>query len=191
MNTGIKGKCAQWTMSKSRRNALAAMLLALSVVASAPTPARADDRVRVEGTFSMFYAYPSAVNYCADGGGDHNLSFQAQGLGNISGLGALFLTVKKCLTLSDGIYAGTFTMSAGKDALRGTYEGTQGAFDEDGFSPFWGVLTITEGTGRFRHTRGRLTFEAISGPDSVGSIQSTLNGTAFYKIRGTVVSGDR
>ena len=95
------------------------MLMALSVVASAPTPARADDRVRVEGTFSVLYAYPSAVNYCVGGAETINVSIQAQGLGNIPGLGPLFLTVKKCFTLSDGTYAGSFTMSAANgDAMQ-------------------------------------------------------------------------
>ena len=113
MIDGINGKCAQWKMLKPRRNSLAAMLMALSVVALAPTPARADDRVRIEGTFSVLYAYPSAVNYCGDGAGDDRVSIQAQGLGNIPGLGALFLTVKKCYIFADGTYAGSFTMSAG------------------------------------------------------------------------------
>ncbi len=191
MINGINGNCARWRMS-TPWNSLAAMLMALLIVASAPTPARADDRVRVEGTFSVFYAYPSAVNYCAGGAGDDNVSIQAQGLGNVPSLGALFLTVKKCFTFSDGTYAGGFTMSAANgDALRGTYEGTQGSYDENGFGPFQGVLTITGGTGKFRNARGQLTFQAIAGPDSVGAIAG-LNGMAFYLVRGTLVSpGDR
>jgi hypothetical protein len=193
MNNGINGECARWETLRPRRNAFAAMLMALSVLVSAPTPARADDRVRIEGTFSVFYAYPSAVNYCVNGAGDDNVSIQAQGLGNIPGLGALFFTVRKCFTFSDGTYAGSFTMSAANgDALHGTYEGTQGSYDENGFSPFRGVLTITRGTGRFENGRGRLRFESTSGPDSVGAIPSTLNGMAFYLVRGTIVSsGDR
>ena len=190
MTEGINGKCARWKMLRPRRNSIAATLMALSIVASAPAPARADDRGRVEGTFSMFYAYPSAVNYCADGSGDGNFSFQAQGLGNLQGLGAVFLTVKKCLTVSDWIYAGSFTMSAGNHTIYGTYDGTQGEFNEDGFSPFRGVLTITGGTGKFRNAKGRLTFEAVSGPDSVGAIASTFNGMAFYSVRGTVDTGE-
>ena len=77
------------------------------------------------------------------------------------------------------------------DALHGTYEGTQGSLDENGFGPFRGVLTITGGTGRFRNTTGRLTFEAVAGPDSVGAIGSTFNGMAFYLVRGTVWPGNR
>ena len=192
MTDGANGKCAKWKMPKPRRNPLAAMLMALSVVASAPTPARADDRVRIEGTFSVLYAYPSAVNYCGDGAGDDRASIQAQGLGNIPGLGALFLTVKKCYVFADRTYAGSFTMSAANgDALHGTYEGTQGEFDENGFGPFQGVLTITGGAGRLRNTRGRLRFEAVAGPDSVGAIASTFNGMAFYLVRGTVSPGNR
>ena len=195
MTNGTTGTCAQWKMLKPRRSSLAAVLMALSVVASAPTSARADDRVRIEGTFSVLYAYayPPAVNSCVDGAGNDNVSIQAQGLGDIQGLGALFLTIKKCY-FSDGTYAGTFTMSASRgDALHGTYEGTQGLYDENGFSPFQGVLTITGGTGRFRSTRGSLRFEATAGPDSVSAFApNTFNGTAFYLVRGTIgSSGDR
>ena len=194
MTNGPNGRCSQWKILKPRRSSLA-MLLGLSVVASAPTLASADDRVRIEGTFSVLYAYayPPAVNTCVDAAGTDNVSIQAQGLGEIPGLGALFLTVKKCF-FSDGTYAGTFTMSAVKgDALHGTYEGTQGLYDENGFSPFRGVLTITGGTGRFRNTRGSLRFEATAGPDSVSAFApNTFNGMAFYLVRGTIVwSGDR
>ena len=38
---------------------------------------------------------------------------EAQGLGNIEGLGSVFLTVKKCFTFSDGRYARTFALAAG------------------------------------------------------------------------------
>jgi hypothetical protein len=142
--------------------------------------------LRVEGAFSVLYAYPSAVNYCDAGANDGNVSIEAQGLGTLEGLGPLFMTVKKCYTFADSSYAGRFMMSAGDSALYGTYEGTQGAADENGFGPFRGVLTVTGGTGRFREARGRLTFEAVAGPDSIGAIPSTLNGTAFYLVRGTV-----
>lgn len=185
------GKHVQRKMLTRRRNSLAAMFVALGVVASAYGPARADDRTRIEGAFSVLYAYPSAVNYCRDPG-DDRVSIQAQGLGNIPGLGAMVMTVKKCYDFTDGTYAGSFTMSAGTgDALNGTYEGTQGSYDENGFSPFWGVLTITRGTGRFRNATGQLRFEATSGPDSVGAIAGTFNGTAFYLVRGTVSLGNR
>jgi hypothetical protein len=190
MIDGINGKRAQWKMSKPWRNSLAAMLMALIVVASAPTPVRADDRLRIEGTFSVLYAYPSAVNYCVGGAGGDNVSIQAQGLGNVPSLGALFLTVKKCFTFSDGTYAGSFTMSAANgDTLRGKYEGTQGSYDDNGFGPFQGVLTITGASGKFRGTRGHLTFEAVAGPDSVGAVAG-VTGMAFYLVRGTVVSPD-
>ncbi|MEO8677541.1 MAG: hypothetical protein ABI665_00755 [Vicinamibacterales bacterium] len=191
MIDGIKGKIAQSKMLKQRRRSLAAMLVALSVVVSAPTPAHGDGGVNIEGTFSVVYAYPSAVNYCGDGAGENSVSIQAQGLGNIPGLGAMFLDVKKCL-IDWTTYSGTFTMSAGNGhVLRGTYEGTQGPYNENGFSPFGGVMKVTGGTGRFRNMTGRLTFEAVSGPDAVGAIASTFNGTAFYRVRGTVSPGNR
>jgi hypothetical protein len=79
-------------MNPMRRSILAVLVLAIVGAAWAPTPAFADDRVRIEGTFSVWYMYPSAVNYCGPAGGD--LSVEAQGLGDISGLGPMFLTVK-------------------------------------------------------------------------------------------------
>ncbi len=187
MISGTNSGCAQvTTTTRPRLRRSMVMLLALAAVAvGVPTPALADERARLEGTFSVLYTYPSAVNYCAAGAGEGNVSIEAQGLGNISGVGPLFLTVKKCFTFADGTYEGRFTMSAGTGhAATGTYEGTQGALDENGFGPFNGVLTVTGGTGRFRHARGRLTFEAVAGPDSVGAgAVPTLNGTAFYLIR--------
>ena len=189
MTDGIKRTCARWKMLTLRGNSLAAMLVALSVVACAPTSAHASGGVSVEGTFSVWYAYPSAVDYCGDAGG---ISIEAQGLGNIPGLGPMVLTVKKCLAPDWTTYSGTFTMAAGSGhVIRGTYAGTQGSYDENGFNEFWGVLTITGGTGRFRNITGRLAFDATSGPDSVGAIAATFNGLAFYRVRGTVSPGVR
>ena len=170
MTAGTNAKCARCKRVRPRRSALAAILMTVSVVASTPAPARAEDRVRVEGTFPVLYAYPSTANYCADGAGDDRVSIQAQGVGDVPGLGALFLTVKKCFRFLDGTYAGSFTMSAANgDALYGSYEGTQGPLDTNGFGPFQGVLTIKGGTGRFRNARGQLRFEATAGPDSVSA----------------------
>lgn len=190
MTAGTNGKCAQWKMLQPRRNALAVILVTVSAVASTAAPARADDRVRIEGTFPVLYAYPSTINYCADGPGDDRVSVQATGVGTVPGLGALFLTVKKCYRFSDGTYAGSFTLSAANgDALYGIYDGTQGPLDGNGFGPFQGVLTIKGGTGRFRNARGQLRFEAIGGPDSVSAFAADrYNGMAFYAIRGTLVS---
>lgn len=188
MVSGTDSGCAQVSRLKRprlRSSIVSLLALAALAVVGVPTPALADDRVRLEGTFSVLYTYPSAVNYCVAGAGDGNVSIEAQGLGSISGVGPLFLTVKKCFTFADGAYDGTFTMSAGTGhALTGRYEGTQGPLNENGFGPFNGVLTVTGGTGRFRHARGRLTFEAVAGPDSLGAgAVPTLNGTAFYLVR--------
>jgi hypothetical protein len=176
-----------------RNSTIAAMCLAVSALLAAPMPVRADDSVRLEGAFTVLYAYPSAVNYCAGGPGDDRASIQAEGIGHVPGLGPLFLTVKKCMTFADGIYLGTFKLTAPNGhALRGTYAGTQGPYDANGFSTFQGALTITGGTGKFRDARGRLTFEASAGPDSLSAISEKLNGTAFYAIRGNVLlSEDR
>jgi hypothetical protein len=168
----------------------ASLVLAAVAVALVPTPVFAGDEVRIDGTFTMSYMYPTAVDYCAPSGSGY--TFEAQGIGRISGLGPMFLTVKKCLKFADWTYAGTFTMTAGNgDTLNGTYAGTQSAANENGFGPFQGTLTITGGTGRFRHARGGLDFKAASSPDSVGLTPGTATGTAFYLVQGNMVSPEK
>ena len=192
MNPGMKFTSGQANAgNRLRKRTRAALLVAIVALAWAvPSPGRADDIVNLEGTFSVWYMYPSAVNYCLPSGGD--LSIEAQGLGTFPGLGAMFLTVKKCFTFSDGTYAGGFNLTAGNgDVLAGTYAGTQGAGDENGYGPFQGVLTITGGTGRFRHASGVLKFNAVSGPDSVSVVSPTANGMAFYLIQGRMRSQEK
>jgi hypothetical protein len=192
MNLGMNVSCGHVNMSNpSRKPTRAALLLAIVALACvAPRTVRADETVQLEGTFSVWYMYPSTVNYCSPSGGD--LSIEAQGLGTFPGLGAMFLTVKKCFTFSDGTYAGVFHLTAGNgDVIDGTYAGTQGPGDENGYGPFQGVLTITGGTGRFRHASGALTFKAVSGPDSVSVVSPTANGMAFYLIDGRMRSQEK
>ena len=184
---GTSGPVDTLRRPRLRHSMIALIGLAALAAVSRPTPALADDSVHFAGTFSVLYTYPSPENYCAAGAGDGNASIEAQGLGNVEGVGPLFLTIKKCYTFSDGTYDGRFTMSAGAGhALTGRYEGIQGPLDGNGFGPFSGVLTVTGGTGRFRHVRARLTFEAVAGPDSSGAVAGTLTGTAFYLVRGSV-----
>ena len=135
---------------------------------------------------------PSALNYCASGG----TAIEAQGIGNVSKLGPLFLTVKKCLTFPGGAgtYTGTFKMKAGNgDTAEGTYAGTQdfSLRDENGFGPFQGTLTFTGGTGSFAHASGALSFTAVAGPVSVGVTVPTANGMAFCLVRGTMTSAEQ
>jgi hypothetical protein len=63
--------------------------------------------------------------------------------------------------------------------------------DENGFGPFQGTLTFTGGTGSFKHASGALTFTAVATPVSVGGIAPTVDGNAYYLVRGTVSSLDR
>jgi len=191
MTVGMAPYFVQENRMRLLRKSLYALLVLTAVaVALAPTPVFAGDSVRIDGTFTVSYMYPSAVDYCAPSGGD--LSIEAQGIGRISGLGPMFLTVKKCFKFADGTYGGTFMMTAGNgDTLNGTYAGTQSAGDENGFGPFQGTLTITGGTGRFRHARGGLSFTAVASPTSVGVTPGTVNGMAFYLVRGTLSSRDQ
>ena len=170
-----------------------AVLLAAIAVALPPKAVLADERVHVDGTFVVSYTYkPGVSDVCAGGG----TFIAAQGIGNLSGLGPLFFKLTKCLTFPDGsvgTYQGTFSMTAGNgDTLTGTYVGTQdfSLIDASGFGPFQGTLTFTGGTRRFRHARGVLRFTALGPPDSVGASAPTLNGEAYYLVRGTMLSPD-
>jgi len=145
-------------------------VLVLAAVALTPRAVLADDDgVPIQGTFTLAVMRPSALNYCPSDGN----SIEAQGIGNISRLGPLFLTVKKCATVvgSAVTYAGTFKMTAGNgDSLNGTYAGTQdnSLRDENGYVPFQGTLTFTGGTGEFSHASGILRFTAVATPVSTG-----------------------
>ena len=110
------------------------LVLAAIAVALAPKSVFADRNraVPIRGTFTVGTVLPSAVDYCASD--DTPVEFRGgipiefRGIGNISKLGPLFLTVKKCATAVGGVltYAGTFTMTAGNgDTLGGTYAGAR------------------------------------------------------------------
>ena len=97
----------------------------LAVLALAPNTVFADGHwVPIEGSFTVLAVRPAAPSpitgsYCAGGIGT---PFEAQGIGSVSKLGPMFLTVKKCLTVvnGQGTYLGTFTMVAGDgDTLEG------------------------------------------------------------------------
>jgi hypothetical protein len=174
-------------------------VLVLAAVALAPTAVLADDDhgVAIKGTFAASFMRPAAPSpvtgpYCASGG----IPIEAQGIGNVSKVGPLFLTVKKCATVvgSAVTYAGTFTMTAGNgDNLHGTYAGTQDNTlrDENGYVPFQGTLTFTGGTGRFSHASGMLRFTAVATPVSVGVTTPTVNGMAYYMVQGTMLSPEK
>jgi len=179
-----------------RNSALGTFVLAAIAVASAPKAVLADRHLPISGTFAVSFmrsAAPSPVTgpYCVSAG----IPIEAQGIGSVSRLGPLFLTVKKCATVvgSDLTYAGTFKMTAGNgDSLNGTYAGTQDNLlrDENGFVPFQGTLTFTGGTGRFRHASGILSFKAVATPVSVGVTAPTVNGAAYYLVQGTMLDVD-
>ena len=168
-----------------RKSLYISLVLAAVAVALAPTPGLADGRGRIDGAFTVTYTRPSAVDYCAASGG--NLSIEAQGIGQLSELGPMFLTVEKCFKFADSTYAGTFRMTAANgDTLIGTYAGTQNPRNANGFGPFDGTLTATGGTGRFRHARGALKFEAVAAPAAMGVTAGTAVGNAYYLVRGSM-----
>jgi hypothetical protein len=172
-----------------RNSVLGVLVLAAVAVALAPKAVLADreHRVPITGTFTVATVSPSAVDYCASGG----TPIEFRGLGNISRLGPLFLTVKKCATVVDGVltYAGTFTMTAANgDTLDGTYAGTRvGLPNENGYGQHQGRFTFTGGTGSL-NLSGVLSWTAVTGPRSVGVTTPTVNQSAFYLVRGTMLS---
>jgi hypothetical protein len=183
-----------------RTSILGVLVLAAIALALVPQAVLAEERKHIGGTFTVSYMYRSALDYCVPSGGD--VAVEAQGIGNIPGLGPLFLTVKKCFTIADGTYAGTFTMAGGNgDMLTGTYAGTKDSslVDENGYFPFQGTLTVTGGTGRFQYARGRLRFTAVASPGSVsvtsqtvnGVISTKTNGMAFYLVQGNMLSPEK
>jgi hypothetical protein len=170
-------------------------VLAFAAIAVAWTPNRLlahDGGAPIQGTFAASFTRPSAVSYCAGPG----ISFEAQGIGNISKIGPLFLTVKKCLTVEGvaGTFVGLFWMTAANgDSLEGTYAGTidLSAKDENGYGPFRGTLTVTGGTGEFSNARGVLSFAAVTTPASSGANGTTVNGAAYYLIKDNMRFPDR
>jgi hypothetical protein len=170
------------------RNSVLGLLLLAAFIAFAPKEVLADDDgVPIRGTFVVSFMYPSAVNYCAGAGNP----IEGQGLGNISGLGPLFLGVKKCGTRNGDIvtFHGKFTMTAANgDALEGIETGTADVSltDENGYRPSQGTFTITGGTGRFIHASGALSWTAIQNPTSVGVTAGTANGTVYLLVTGNI-----
>jgi len=169
-----------------RKSLCISLALAAVVAGLASTPLFADDgKARTEGTFTVTFTRQSSVDYCAASGG--NVSIEAQGIGHISKLGPMFITVKKCFKFADATYAGMFQLTAANgDTLIGTYAGTQSPGDENGFGPFQGTLTVTGGTGQFLHAGGALSFDAVAAPPAVAVATGKVVGTAYYLVRGSM-----
>jgi hypothetical protein len=176
-----------------RNSVLGVLGLAAIVISLAPKEVVAnDDGVPASGTFVVSFMYPSALNYCASAGNP----IEGQGLGNISGLGPLFLTVKKCGTRNGNIvtFQGTFTMTAANgDTLEGVETGTADLTltDENGYRPSQGTFTLTGGSGRFSGASGRLRWTAVQNPTSVGVNAGTANGTVYLLVTGNILSPER
>ena len=168
---------------------LGALGLATIAIVLAPNVVLADDDgVPVNGTFVVSFMYPSAVNYCASAGNP----IEGQGLGNISRLGPMFLSVKKCGTRNGNIvtFHGTFRMTAADgDTLEGVETGTADVSltDENGYRPSQGTFALTGGTGKFSGASGNLSWTAVQNPTSVGVTAGTANGTVYLLVTGNVV----
>jgi len=168
-------------------------VLVLATVALTPKVVLADDDgMPIHGTFAVSVMYPSALNYCTSGA----TPIEAQGIGNVSGLGPLFLTVKKCGTFNGTVFTlqGTFKMTAGNgDTLEGTEAGTidPSLADENGYIRSQGILTFTGGTGRFSHASGVLSLTAVQSPVSAGVNAGTVNGMVYLLVKGNMLSPEK
>lgn len=170
-------------------------VLVLAVIAAAMAPKEIladDDGVPVKGTFVVSFMYPSAVNYCAGAGNP----IEVQGLGNMSGLGPLFVTIKKCGTRNGNIvtFHGTFTMTAANgDTLEGVDTGTSDVSltDENGYRPGYGTFTFTGGTGKFSDASGVLNWTTVQSPTSVGVTAGTATGTVYLLVTGNMLSPEK
>jgi hypothetical protein len=189
MSVGIKADFAKENIMRRLRNSiLGVLVLAAMAVALAPKAVLADDDgAPIKGTFAVSAMFPSALNYCPSGGNP----IEAQGIGNISKLGPLFLTVKKCGTLHGSVITlqGPFKMTAANgDTLEGTETGTLDLSlkDENGYIPSQGTFTFVGGTGRFSHANGVLSWTAVQSPTSVGVNGGTVNLTVFLLVQGNM-----
>jgi hypothetical protein len=192
----------------TKRNAISItlVLLALAAMALAPMPrlAQADEKVPINGTFTVQAEAITAISACAIGDtscitciSNNNVPgayyVDAQGIGGTS-LGTVFVEILKCATPPTvkapyGAYSGTLTTRTnapnGNDSVAWAYSGqNDNAGDAYGFGPFSGKLTITGGTGKFEGAQGSASFTANSGPLTPGPTANSGMAMAFYSIQG-------
>jgi hypothetical protein len=172
---------------------LGLLIMAAMIVGLASKTALADEGVPFRGNFTVAISFIQDPSTC--GVGDKCVAcvsnfpprfyIEAQGIGDTSKLGTMFLKIQKCLDPAAspfGSYDGIFTFTApnGKDSLTGIYTGKNtGTPDTYGFGAFNGELRITGGTGRFDDAQGHARFTAVAHRSSA---------TAFYAVEGTVSS---
>jgi hypothetical protein len=157
-------------------------LLAFSGMCAAliPAPALAETGP-INGSFTVSYT-GGVVGTPPVCDPSNSVYVEAHGIGNGTGaLGTMLLTISKCFNYVNGTYAGSFTLMSpnGQDTLTGTYAGSNDPYTGQFpavFFPFHGVLTATEGTGKFRGAKGSMAFTALA----------VASGTAYYAIEGNV-----
>ena len=140
---------------------LGLLIMAAMIVGLASKTALADEGMPFRGNFTVAISFAQGPSAC--GVGDNCLAcvtnfpprvyIDAEGIGDTSRLGTMFLKIQKCFDPAAGpfgSYVGIFTLTApnGKDSLTGTYtEKNTNAGDAYGFNTFSGDLKITGGTG--------------------------------------------
>jgi hypothetical protein len=171
------------------------LVLAATALALTPRVSFADDRMPVEGSIQVSAIVPSATDYCA---GSVGTPIEAQGVADISGMGPVYVTVKKCLTFPSGppvgTWTGTLTLRASNgDTLTTAYTATEdfSLTDSNGFTPGQGTVRVTGGTGGFTGAGGVLSFTFVQCPSSTGAAPKTVNAAVFYLIQGSILFPDR
>jgi hypothetical protein len=169
------------------------VLAGVAIITVAPEAALADNAVSVKGSISVSALVPSATDYCASGG----TPIEAQGIADLSGLGPLYVTVKKCLTFPNGLPVGTWTgtlmlRAANGDTVTTAYTAKEdfSQTDSNGFTPGQGTTTITGGTGRFANVAGVLSFTFVQCPSAVAADSKAIVAAVYYLVQGKVTFDD-
>jgi hypothetical protein len=178
----------------SRRNLVlissGLLLLAAMSLVLTPKRTRADEGVRIKGTFTVaFSAMPNTSGDSFCGGMPAGVTVEAHGAGH-SSLGDFSFSLQK--TIVGAALHGCLTLTAlNGDTLTAIYDLTQGTPNADLFRDATGTLTFTGGTGRFDGASGSANVTAVF--SRIGGTAAPIQGIAFYSVDGTlsVQQGDQ
>jgi hypothetical protein len=166
----------------------------LALLALAPVAATADKGTTVKGSVSVSAIVPSATDYCASGG----TPIEAQGVADLSGLGSVYVTVKKCLTFPNGLpvgmWTGTLTLrEPNGDTVTTAYTAQEdfSKTDSNGFTPGRGMATITHGTGNLAGASGILSFTFVQCPSAAAADSKAIVAAVYYVVDGNVTLDEK
>jgi hypothetical protein len=166
----------------------------MALLTLAPVAVLADKGIPVKGSASVSAIVPSATDYCASGG----TPIEAQGVADLSGLGPVYVTVKKCLTFPNGLPVGTWTgtltlRDASGDTVTAAYTAQEdfSKTDSNGFTPGRGTARITEGTGNLAGASGLLSFTFVQCPSAAAADSKAIVAAVYYLVDGNVTLDEK